>query len=261
MKVCVAQTDCRVGDWRANLQTVAGITRRHAESDLIVFPELMVTGYSVFPTLGKLCEHYAEWLVTLQELGERYGTALMVGLPERCATGFFNSVVVIDGKGRHAGTYRKTHLYGGEKQAFKAGGKLETVDVDTTSRRRRLGLQICYDVEFPEVSRVLSARGADLLCVSSANMQPWCRHHRIYTRARAMENQVFVLVSNRVGIEGSLEFCGESAILGPGGEALAFAPRGVETVLTATLEPSMMSRMRNSDIGYWRDRRPELYDS
>jgi predicted amidohydrolase len=123
----------------------------------------------------------------------------------------------------------------------------------------RIGLLICYDIEFPETVRALALAGADLVLVPTAQMEP---HHIVQRKmigVRAFENRLFIAYANCCGCEGELHYYGESAVCGPEGGDLARAGDG-EEILFADLDVQRLAAFRN-DPCYLRDRRPELYRS
>ncbi len=184
------------------------------------------------------------------------GIALLLGYPERGEDdAVYNAVQLIDRDGSSLANYRKCHLFGDlDRGMFHAGSGLsEVVELDGV----RIGLLICYDVEFPESVRLLALAGADLVAVPTALMDPFEAVARILVPARALENQVFLAYANRCGREGDLRYCGLSCVVGPDGADLARAGRGEQLIL-ADLDLARLaaSRLANS---YLADRRPELY--
>jgi predicted amidohydrolase len=158
---------------------------------------------------------------------------------------------LIDSAGAIAGRYRKTHLWGAERDAFTVGSELEPITLGESS----VGLMICFDVEFPEVARTLAARGADLLVTISANMAPFGPDHDLASRARALENGVPHLYANRVGAEAGLEFVGESRAVNPWGR-ITVAAGGDPCELEVTAGHAGAADPR---LNYAGQLRPELY--
>jgi predicted amidohydrolase len=149
---------------------------------------------------------------------------------------------------------RKAHLFGAEeKRLFIPGDSLSVASVGDM----RIGILICYDVEFPEAVRALALQGAELIAVPTALMRPFDRVARWLVPVRAFENQVFLAYANRCGREGDLEYCGESCVIAPDGSELARA-RQAEELLVADLDPDAFERSR-TDNPYLRDRRADLY--
>jgi len=152
--------------------------------------------------------------------------------------------------------YRKTHLYSEyEKGIFTPGHLLHPVHFEGVS----IGLLICYDIEFPEPSRVLALQGASILICPTANPQTFTS--QITTRNRAYENHVFVCYVNRVGKEGSYNFPGQSCLIAPNGDELLRCTSSLEPQLRMTT--CIMTQEHENHIEnnpYFEDRRPHLYE-
>ena len=117
------------------------------------------------------------------------------------------------------GVYRKTHLFGAEREAYLAGDSLAPIVLGG----RTLGVMVCFDMEFPEVARTLAVQGADLLVTISANPSPFELDHDLFARARALENGLPHVYVNRVGEESGFRFAGRSLALDPDAAPLAEA--------------------------------------
>ena len=184
------------------------------------------------------------------------GIALLYGYPELGADGLvYNAALLLDRHGVPLANHRKTHLFSDlDRSAFAPGhGPPALAEIDGM----RIGVLICYDVEFPENVRSLAVAGAELVAVPTANMVPFTfvMEHLIPTRA--YENHLFVAYVNRCGSEGGVDYLGGSCVCGPDGLDLARA--GVsEELLTADLDLARL-RERPPLNTYLTDRRPELY--
>jgi predicted amidohydrolase len=253
-RVAVVQRQPRSADPQANLGAVADVLGRLAGAvDVVVFPELFLSGY-LTDGLDRIAEPLDGPLVgALSGLARRHRTLLVCGLPEAADGRWFDTAVVLDADGTLAGAYRKTHLFGTEPAVFTPGDRLPVFDTGVG----RVGVLICYDLEFPEPARVLAAQGAELLVVPTANMDPYADLHRVHARARAMENGVHLLLANQVGMVGDLVMCGGSRIVADTGEVLAAAGRG-EALLLAEL-PDAADGARDPALDYFAHRRPDLY--
>ncbi len=148
--------------------------------------------------------------------------------------------------------YRKTHLWGEMERAVFTPGSTPFVLAEVHGIR--VGLLICYDMEFPEMVRGLAVHGADLVAVPTANGHPYAFVPETLVRARAYENQMFVAYANRCGVEGDLHHTGLSCIAGPDGGVLARAGAG-EDYVSAQIDPALRGHLNS----FLRDRRPELY--
>ena len=220
MKLMIAQTNPQ---WAAPLANLASLEKLchvavEAEVDLLALPELALTGYNIFEQIDDLAEPIDGPIVTkVAQLANQYGLHILFGLAERRAEGqLVNAAVLIDDNGQRLATYDKRHLWDREHDFFIAGERSCVVD----TRFGKIGLMICYDNEFPEVSRVLAQSGAQIILSPTANMLPNAARQALQIRARAMDNQCFVACINRSGIEGELHYCGHSLVAGPDGEIL-----------------------------------------
>jgi len=209
MRVALAQFTPRLADKQANLERIIGYMNeaKNQQADVVVFPELGLTGYSV----GEQLEEIAETLEgpsiqRLQAECRNAGIAAVVSFPERRENQFHISTVWIAEDGTLAGVYRKTHLFDKEKNYFTPGQEWPVVE----TRFGRIGMMICFDLEFPEVARLLRLNGAEMIVVNTANMVPYQRYQQVFMQSRAMENEIPLVICNRLGQEGDLEFFGDS---------------------------------------------------
>jgi len=251
MNVRTVQADPEHGAPQANVRQLEAdaAAARAADVDLLVFPELFLTGYYLDT------DDAASIVATATELLPRVADAsrdlvLVGGTAFEGDDGDENVARVYDGSER-VGAYQKTHLYDSETAVFEPG---DTYPVFETSVGT-LGVEICYDLEFPEVARQLTLNGADVLVTISANMQPFETHHRTYHRSRAMENGRPHVLCNRVGSERDLDFLGNSRISDARGNLLASTETDTEIELTATVP---LSQSTHETLTYLDDRRLPL---
>jgi deaminated glutathione amidase len=185
-------------------------------------------------------------------------------IPERAGERAYNTSVLIAPDGSDLAVYRKIHMFdvdlGGvayrESEHEEAGTEIVGADVDGLGQ---VGLSVCYDLRFPELYRILAVRGARLLAIPSAFTEATGRDHwEPLLRARAIENQAFVLAPNQVG-EAPPHFSshGHSAIVDPWGTVLASAPAG-ECFVAADLDLDAQDRVRQS-LPSLANRRAEAY--
>jgi 5-aminopentanamidase len=221
------------GDKTGNLRAVAHHASLAAArgARIAVFPELFTTGYNIGQDLHDLAEPLdGASVATLSGIARQHRIALVVGLAERQSDGVYNSAVVLDETGKLCGVYRKTHLFGPKEAAlFRPGDSLCVVQ----AAGLRIGVAICYDVEFPELARALVRGGAQILCVPTANMEPYREVPTTLVRARALENGVPVIYANLWGQEGDLTYTGLSGIVAADGTDLARAGTTGEALLVA----------------------------
>ncbi len=228
-----------------------------AGAALLVTPEMFLSGYAIgAETAARLAEPAAGPAAREADaIARRHGIALLYGWPERAGDAVYNSVRLLDAEGATLAVYRKTHLFGDVDRAqFRAGDALSPV---VELGGLKVGLAICYDIEFPEVARALAVAGAEAILVPTANMAPFESVAARLVPARAEENTVFVGYANYVGREADFSYCGLSCVCAPDGTDLARAGTG-ETLLVADLERARLAAAR-SLLTYLGDRRPELY--
>ena len=276
----LVQFDAAPLDPARNFARMGNVIRAEAAAgaDLIVFPELSNTGYveplvpggpfvSAVPHYGEaLCAACAdpegEEIATLADLAAELGVTLVAGLglrDARLAGVIHNASVLITPDGV-AGIYIKTHQWQTEKLYFTPGDALPVFPALGTT----LGMQICYDIRFPEVTRALAVRGAEIVtsvwASFGADGAPVADEglflHRAYTRA--VENGLFFLSCNRAGTHGDQRFFGRSCAVAPDGRLLGQLEHDREDALRVALDLAEVARYR-SFTGIWADRRPALY--
>ncbi|WP_044871205.1 carbon-nitrogen hydrolase family protein [Pseudomonas sp. LFM046] len=225
---------------------------------LLVSPEMFLSGYNIgleaVTALAEPCD--GPWAERVAGIAREQGIAILYGYPERSAEGaIFNSVQLIDAQGQRLGNYRKTHLFGElDNSMFSAGSDHYPL---LELNGWKLGLLICYDVEFPENVRRLALAGADLVLVPTANMEPFDFVCEVLVRARAFENQCYLAYANYCGGEGEIRYCGLSSVSAPDGSQAAVCGRE-ETLAFADLRRDLLEKSRES-VTYLKDRRAELY--
>ncbi|MEY2562890.1 MAG: omega-amidase [Verrucomicrobiota bacterium] len=261
MKIAAAQIACSLGDIDANVRKMRDFSARAkaAGAELVVFPEMADTGYAM-PVIQKCAQPWSEGAVPeLQKIAHALSLAIISGISERAGACIYNSQIFIDADGTVAGSYRKTHLFTappiGEDACFTSGSALTSLPFGEF----RLGLSICYDLRFPEVFRTLSIeQEANVFILSSAWPFPRVEHFRILATARAIENQSYVVVSNRVGTDEGVTCCGSSAIIDPYGVVMASASTDREELVVADISLEAIVSVRNK-MAVFAQRRPELY--
>jgi len=261
VKIAAAQIACALGDVDANLRKIRDFSARAKEggSELVVFPEMADTGYSM-PVIQAHAAPWTEGAVPeLRKMAKGLSIAIICGVSEREGNSIYNSQVFIDASGEIVGNYRKTHLFAGtpigEDKCFSPGHELKSFPFGGF----RLGLSICYDLRFPEVYRKLAIeQEANVFIISSAWPFPRVEHFRILCAARAIENQSYVIVSNRVGTDEGVTCCGSSAIIDPYGVIVACASADREELVQAEVSEEVIASVRNK-MAVFAQRRPDLY--
>ena len=258
MRVALYQCPPLPLDPAANLQRLHQLAMEAKGADLLVLPEMFMTGYNIgAEAVSTLAEVYnGEWAQQIGRIAKTAGLAIAYGYPERTADGqIYNAVQLIDSHGERRCNYRKTHLFGDlDRSMFSAGGdEVPVVELNGW----KLGFLICYDLEFPENTRRLALAGAELILVPTANMIPFDFVADVTVRARAFENQCYVAYANYCGHEGDIHYCGQSSIAAPDGSRIAQAGLD-EALIVGELDRQLMIDSRAANH-YLSDRRPELY--
>ena len=261
MKVAAAQISCALGDFDANLRKIRDFASRAKKSgaNLVVFPEMSDTGYSM-PVIQKHARPWKNGAVNeLQKIARENSITIVAGLSEREGDSIFNSQVLVDSKGELLAKYRKTHLVTAapldERVCFSPGNEFVTSKLGDFN----VGLSICYDLRFPEMSRALVVKhGANVIVNSSAWPVVRAEHLRILAVARAVENQSYFIVANRIGTDDGVTLCGGSLIVDPGGKILAVGAPDREELIEAEISDDVIDEVRNR-VPAFAHRRPELY--
>lgn len=267
LRVAVAQTEPKLGEKERNLETCLARLEEAAAAgaQLLVLPECAIPGYmfdsaeEAFPFAEEIPGPSTE---ALAEACRRLDVHAVCGLLERDGDELRNAAVLVGPEGL-IGTYRKTHLpFLGVDRFVVPGDELSVYETPLG----RIGLQICYDLRFPEVTRTLALDGADIVAHPTNFPMAARTQTEVITRARAVENRIYLLTANRVGKERWGEFCGWSQIVDPHGTRLAEAGETEEALLFADVE---IEKARDKDyvvpgeyeLYLFGDRRPELYGS
>lgn len=252
----IVQFDVKAGQIETNVKTLLGHLEGLAAENvsLAVLPEMFSCSFDN----ENLYTHstYTDSIVErLSSFAEENQMAIAGTLPEREKERIYNTMVFIDRDGKVKAKYRKLHLFRltGEHDYYTPGNAVVMADTSFG----RVGLMICYDVRFPELARSLFLKGAHLILVSAQWPEPRQEHWKTLVRARAIENQLFMVCSNRTGQEDDLGFPGGSLIIDPLGEILADGGR-TDRAMSAMIDPGQVERVR-TQIPCMTDRRPEIY--
>lgn len=243
-----------------NLSTVIQ-NLKQVTADLVVLPELAFTGYyfASREEAKSLAEdpHHSSTVESLIALCRERDFYLVTGFAEKAADRCFNSALLLGPKGiQHI--YRKIHLFNEEKFWFDPGDTPLTVQ---SVRGARVGMMICFDWIFPEVVRILSLRGADIICHPSNLVLSYCQNAM---QTRCLENAVFAITTNRYGADrrphGTLRFTGKSQIVAPGGKRIQRAPAQRQELFVTELDLSQARQKHITKNNHrFKDRRPEFY--
>ncbi|MEU3253872.1 carbon-nitrogen hydrolase family protein [Streptomyces sp. NPDC006997] len=260
MRTALLQSSGRPGSAVENLKVLDEAAGRAAAAGagLLVAPEMFLTGYAIGDDIARLAEPAdGDGADAVADIAGRHGLAIAYGYPEHAGGTVYNAAQLVSADGARLANYRKTHLFGGFERDHFTPGERPVVQAELDGLR--VGLMICYDVEFPENVRAHALAGTDLLLVPTAQMHPFQFVAESLVPVRAFENQMYVAYVNRVGAEGPFEFVGLSTLAGPDGIARARAGR-VEELVLADVDPALLAASREANP-YLRDRRPVLYGS
>jgi predicted amidohydrolase len=259
MKIALYQGPGRINDVEGAFTHMAEMAGRAKaqQADLLLLPEMYLSGYNIGPENARKCAVRRDGVAMGRAAGiaKSNGIALVFGYPELVGESVANAAVLIGADGTVVLNYRKSHLFGDlDRAMFECvGSEFPVAELGGL----KIGLLICYDIEFPEPARRLALAGADALLIPTAQMAPYEQVAKHVIPARAYENQVYVAYANHAGTEDGLDYIGLSSICGPDGAVLAAAGAGEEMIF-ATVEPAHQARVRKADP-LIADRRPSLY--
>ena len=258
--VAVVQMDPRLAEVSENLVQMSDFVAKicsEQQVDLVVFPELVTTGYECGMRFTELAERVPGPAVNLlaQRAGE-FNTHIAFGMAakERVESILYNAAMLIGPDGDLIGQYHKVHLRGEERLAFRPGYRYPVLEAEFG----QVGFLVSWDLAFPEVARGLALDGAELLIVCANWAQPDVEEWRTYVLARAFENSVFVAAANRVGEEYTYSFLGESMIVGPRGELHASVEEGIEGYGVARIDLDNVRKYRE-EFQLLQYRQPQTY--
>lgn len=269
VEVAAVQMDIK-RDVKVNLERMKEFVERIAAAgpiDLVVFPELANCGYikaldrnfgrEYFKMAEKIPGTFTEGL---GEIAKKHGIFIVAGMLEAhpvVPASVYNSAVLIGSSGDVLGVHHKMHIPGEEKHYFYPGNTFQVVKTELGN----IGFQVCADASYPELTRTLALMGAEIVCTTfnGPRVAPEMTSGMYYRAAcRAMENTIFFIACNRVGVEDEASYYGGSAIAAPDGQLLARAPMDVEEVIRATLRAEVLERER-ARRPVLSERRPQLY--
>lgn len=268
--IATVQMKPRLGESEENLVKMSEMISRIASQqriDLIVFPELITSGNELGLRFTEIAQRVPGPTINLMaQRANEYGIFIAFGMvtKERVESVLYNSAVLVGPDGELVDVYNKIHLKGEERMAFREGFKLPVSDTEIGS----IGMMIGYDLAFPEVARSLALDGAELLLVlanwEAGQIDEW----KTYVRARAYENSVYVAAANRVGEDVTLNFGGESMVVGPRGQIFASLADETDPDTGAPLEGFSVARIDLDEVRKFREeyqfiqnRQPAVYRS
>jgi predicted amidohydrolase len=264
IKLALAQISSKRESKSENLLKIEKLTikAKQQEADLIIFPEMSLTGYVLLDQVYELAETIpGPSTQKIEALAKKTGMHIIFGMPElseKTQATVFNTAVFVGPKGL-IGKYRKmylpTHSVFEEKRYFRPGYQPAAFQTELGN----IGLSICYDVFFPEVFRLTRLKGAQLIVCISASPAVRRGYFEILTSARALENTAFLAYVNLAGVEDGLQFWGGSRLVGPTGDDVAKAKYDEEDFVICEVDYGDL-RSAETFIPTLRDLRPELFD-
>ncbi|WP_265518274.1 carbon-nitrogen hydrolase family protein [Nitratireductor luteus] len=257
MRIAAFQMKAGAVDQAANLARIGNAARDAAAAgaEFLITPELALPGYGAGDDMHRLARPPdGEIVAKLALISLEAGIAVLAGFAEAAKGCAYNSAVFVDGR-QEPVIYRKSHLYSDyERNLFAAEQPSARI---VQHGGIRIGILICYDVEFPENVRRLAQAGVDLVAVPTA--LPTSDHAELIARkmipVRAFENQVFVSYVNHCGADGLFSYAGLSTIAAPDGSLLAAADGPSEKLIFADIRPQDFAASAAANP-YLRDLRP-----
>jgi predicted amidohydrolase len=263
ISLLLAQTGPKVGNKERNLRQISeqAAKARKKNVDLLIFPELQLTGYTMRDEVSHLAEPIPGPSTTkVENLAKEHGVHIIFGMPEESdVKGVIHNTAVFVGPKGMIGRYRKIHLpthsVFEERRYYRPGQEAPVFKTDIGT----IALNICYDLYFPELTRLQALKGAQLVVCISASPGLRRRFFEGFCLSRAMENAVYLVYVNRVGIEEGLQFWGGSRVIAPNGSVLAQCKYDVEEFQTCKVDLDEVSRAR-AFIPTIKDLEPGLFD-
>ncbi len=262
ISIAVVQMDTKLGEPEANLAKMSDFVRKITSAqkvDIIVFPELATTGYEGGVKFTQLTQRVpGPSTNVMAQRANEMGIHISFGIAskERVESILFNSAVLVGPEGDEVTHYRKIHLKGEEQMLFRPGFRLEPAETPVGM----IGLQVGWDMFFPEGTRSLCLDGAELILVSAAWDNQRADEWRSFIAARAAENACFVCAANRVGEEPATTFAGESMIVGPRGQVIVDLDETTEGYIVAKIDLDETRRVRE-ETQIFQARQPLSYRS
>lgn len=237
----LAQLKSVEGDVKANLKKACDAVRNAGDkTDIMIFPEVFFSGFPTPENIESIAEPLDGSIIqTLHQVSKETGVAIVVGMAEKAGEHYYNTSVFVAPEGL-LNYYRKTQLWLTDKEVFQVGDRYTTFEY----KGYRIGILICFDIEYPETARALAMLDADLILVTNGNMDPYGYVHRANGISRALENQLFIAMVNHVGEDRyGHNFAGGSCVINPLGEVLGELGR-VEGRCHVTIDKADRDRAR-----------------
>ncbi|MFP4051805.1 MAG: carbon-nitrogen hydrolase family protein [Thermoplasmata archaeon] len=220
--------------------------------DILCLPELPIYGFN-YELLSKLSvDEIKEKKQFFKDIASNNDMYIITGLIEKTKGGCYDSAYIFNRSGKEIFKYRKTHLWSKERKFFKPGNSIEVAEIDGW----KIGLGICADLGFPEFSRTLTLKGAEVLFFPSAWSEPYGELWNLMNKARAAENQVYLISPNLIGSGNN--YCGLSISVNPRGEIMKQL-KNSENYFSIFAKKELLKE-RREEIPWLEQRRPLIYD-
>ncbi|PID59513.1 MAG: hypothetical protein CR986_05620 [Ignavibacteriae bacterium] len=221
MKIGIVQLDQVWEDKAANKEKILNLVEKiEQNTDVLIFPEMTLTGFTMnTKNVGEEIDEAS--IIFFLELSRKLKTNIFAGIVEKDNNYFYNSLFHFDKNGLIKAVYRKIHPFtlGNEHKHFISGNEIVTSNIEL----HKIGLSICYDLRFPELYRFYAKEKAEIII----NIANWplkrIEHWQYLLKARAIENQCYMIGVNRIGKDICNDYNGSSAVYGPLGEKLLLA--------------------------------------
>jgi omega-amidase len=256
--VCGIQMDVKPSDVDHNLKTAVRLTEQSLKfaPNLIVFPEMFATGFA-YKYLEKIAKEFFDDLAAfMMNMAAKTGAYVVGGsIPELHEGKLYNTSLLASPDRKILGLYRKIHPFTLTEEAkyFAGGNHISIIDTPLA----KIGINICYDIRFPEIARKQTLSGMELLIVPSQFPHPRLHHWEALLKSRAIENQIYVVGVNRMGGHNPKYF-GHSMVIDPYGEVLD-SSADKEDILVSEINLERIMEVRKA-MPVLLDRRPEVYD-
>ncbi|MDD3840025.1 MAG: carbon-nitrogen hydrolase [Clostridia bacterium] len=263
VNIGIAQMESKLGDVKYNTGRAVELITEAADkgADIVCLPELFSTGYNLSILKERIAElglKYFDYTFSEISNAAKQNKVFVIApfAEKRDLPGvLFNSAIVFDDGGNMIGSFAKSHLWALDRLYFKEGSSYDIFD----TKFGKLGIIICYDAGFPEACRTLCLKGAEIVFIPAAwriqDEDMW----DLNVSQRALENILFTVGVNRVGMEGDLHLFGKSKVCNPRGTIIAELPKDKEMVEVVTIDLDDIDKFR-TEISYLRDRKPFIYD-
>ncbi len=218
------------------------LSHNYEKQDLLVFPEMTLTGFTM--KASEFAEELTgESFSFFSETAQKYSAHILAGFIEKSEKKFFNALLHISPEGKLVKSYRKMHpfSYSTEDKNYSKGEDTVITKINDFST----GLSICYDLRFPELYRQYAKKKVDMIVVIANWPDTRIEHWRTLLRARAIENQCYVLGVNRVGDDPKLKYPGFSSIIDPMGNEIISVP-SEEKIVSAEVLKEKADEVKNN---------------